>query len=82
VRLYKLQEDASKDHIHKVIADASLPSLRAKAKALAPRIGKSEDAALSILRRAMEGVKHTKPTLVAGKDVVDLATGEVISVAR
>lgn len=36
-----------------VMADPTVPSTRAKAKLLAERIGKSEDAARSLLRRAM-----------------------------
>src|SRR6267154_997660 len=57
-------------HIAKVMADKALTSMRARARALSPMLGCSEDAALSRLRRLDA---HIKP------EVVDISTGEVIS---
>lgn len=49
--LWKVREDDTQKHIEKVLTDTSLASMRAKARALAPLIGKTEDAAMSIIRR-------------------------------
>lgn len=72
VILYGVRPDTLSKSVSDVMADTGLKTLRQKAKALGPKIGKSEDAALSVLRRSMTGVK------VVGKDVVDMGTGEVL----
>lgn len=43
--------DEHKDAIASVLADTAIPSMRRKARALAPLISKSEEACMSILRR-------------------------------
>jgi RecA-family ATPase len=59
--------------IAKVMADVSLKSMRAKARSLATKIGKTEEAAMSLLRR----LDAAKVILTDG-DKVDVTTGEVI----
>lgn len=71
VVLYKVREDANMKAVYDVLNDRGLTSLRQKAKALAPKIGKSVDAAMSLLRR-------TAPKVVSiDGDTVDTTTGEV-----
>lgn len=78
VVLYKVRDDAGMKHVYDVINDLSLTSLRQKAKALGTKLGKSEDAAMSLLRRTIDkGAGLTKVVKVAG-DTVDVTTGEVV----
>lgn len=51
--LWTPQQDDTAPAIAKVMADASLTSMRAKARALGGMIGKSEEAAMSTLRRTL-----------------------------
>lgn len=77
VIIYKAQADATVVAMHAVLADQGLTSLRGKAKQMAVKTGRTEDACMSMLRRHLESDRH-KLTLVAGRDVVDVTTGEVV----
>ena len=59
--------------IHKVLNDTKLTSMRAKARALAPQVGKSEEACMSLLRRlnpATITVSGEKRVVVSGSKLV------------
>lgn len=68
--------DNSGESIAKVLADTNLSTMRAKARALAPMIGKTEEAAMSLLRR---WTSKEKPVFLKDQgDIIDPSTGEVI----
>jgi hypothetical protein len=56
VLLWKVRTDADMEkHLLRVLNDSTLPSMRSKAKVLAPLISKSEDGCMSIIRRRLAG---------------------------
>ncbi len=56
VLLWKVRSDADMEkHLLRVLNDTTLPSMRSKAKVLAPLISKSEDGCMSIIRRRLAG---------------------------
>ena len=65
--LWMPQLDESGPAINKVVADASLPTLRAKARVLATMLGKTEDAAMSMLRRVVASERPEKSEKPAEK---------------
>lgn len=65
--------DDTKPMVEKVLHDTSLTSLRAKAKALAPLIFKSEEASMSLLRRTVAGVQKVNGMEV-GERVLDISS--------
>lgn len=65
-------------YIAKVLSDLTLTSMRARARALAPMIAKTEEAAMSLLRR-LEAHKGTEGNLIQIEgDKVNVDTGEVV----
>lgn len=77
VILYKVKDESLGKHAADILADARIPSMRQKAKALSARTGRTEDASMSILRRMRTAVP-VGGTILAGNDTVDVATGEVV----
>lgn len=71
--LFELDRDDFGPAMKKVLADASLPSLRAKARVLAEVTGIHEETCMSRLRR------HVPETVLDAGDTIDPATGEVLS---
>ncbi len=68
--LWLPDESETSSHLATILADASLTSMRAKARALAPLIKKTDEAAMSMIRRATEaikanGLKPSRPSVVA-----------------
>lgn len=55
--LWKVRQDSDQDALLKVLIDKDLATLRAKARKLAPIIGKSEEGCLSMVRRAYEKLR-------------------------
>lgn len=71
--------DDSAALVEKVLVDTNLATLRAKARALAPLVGTSEEAAMSRLRRTLAAKDcATPPELVTLRDgaTISLTTGE------
>jgi hypothetical protein len=60
VLLWEPDPDEIGQHLHNVMMDPELKSMRSKARALAPLIHKSEEAAMSAIRRAVSTLK-SKP---------------------
>ena len=54
--------DETAVHLAEVVSNTALTTLRAKARALAPLVHKSEDAALSAIRRYIESQKANMPS--------------------
>lgn len=83
--LWAPQKDNSGEAIAKVLADPTLTSLRSKARALAPMLGKGEEATMSLLRRHLSKPKEEQetPRLVKDQgDIIDPQTGEVLEGPR
>ena len=59
--MFEPAKDDSGPIIMRVMSDSSLVSLRAKARVLAPLLHKTEEAAMSAIRRAMVGKLATHP---------------------
>jgi RecA-family ATPase len=77
--LWQPQEDTISPAVNEVMADTKLTTISEKAKVLAAKIGKGEEAARSLLRRRTAQVKEC--TLInQGGDLIDIDTGEVIHV--
>jgi hypothetical protein len=57
VLLWEPDPDEIGQHLHQVMMDPELKSMRSKARALAPLIHKSEEAAMSAIRRAVSTQK-------------------------
>lgn len=71
--------DESGAIVQKVMNDPSLPSLRAKARALAPLVGSSEEAALSRLRRTLAALKSDNVIPFPHGDTIRTVDGATIS---
>jgi hypothetical protein len=57
--------------MEKVINDVTLPTLRAKARVLAPMIGTSEESAMSRLSRVVSAIRVQNEALSAGRQMTD-----------
>lgn len=75
--LWEPVQDDTAPYIQKVMMDLNLKSMRAKARALASMIGKSEEAAMSLLRRL--DAHKPNPIQIIDNQQVNTETGEVIS---
>ncbi len=79
--LWLPDESETASHLAKVLADPTLTSMRSKARALAPLIHKTDDAAMSMIRRATEaikanGLKPQRPSAVADALTITLQKEE------
>lgn len=72
--LWKPQTEDIAPHLSKVLADSNLQTLRAKARALSTMIGKTEEASMSMIRRAMSSTKPVFLTDQPSKDAETLFT--------
>jgi len=61
--LFEVTSDDSGPLIDKVLADSSLKTLRARARAIAPTLGLSEEAAMSRLRRHLAAIHKAAPVM-------------------
>lgn len=70
--------DEGAAHVARIVADTALPSLRSKAKVLAPLIAKSEEATMSMLRRYVANQKFVTANGGGKGEVVNVETGEIM----
>lgn len=82
--LWLPDEGDTAEALARVLSDTSLTTLRAKARALAPMIKKTDEAAMSMLRRATEaikanGIKPKRQSVVADAVTKIVQSGVVVS---
>lgn len=79
VLLWEPDPDDMGQHLHNILMDPALTSMRAKARALAPLVHKSEEACMSAIRRATSVMK-AKPVRVIDVTRPEVQPAQAVSV--